>query len=465
MKLTTLGGTQTVTGSMHLLEHLGHTLLIDCGLYQGKREESYRVNLNFPFDPRKIDAMVLTHAHIDHSGNIPNLVKQGFAGRIYCTYATMDLATIMLLDSGHIQEKDVEFVNKKRRSRGEPLIEPIYTQKDAVEAEDSFKPVWYDARFEPIPGVFVTLFDAGHILGSAGVQIDYQEGNQSRRLWFSGDIGRRDAPILRDPVLPSGVDTLVMECTYGDVDHLGLESAYDKLVETINRTCRRKGKIIIPAFAVGRSQNLAYLLSDAIEKGDIPDIPVVVDSPLAVNASMVYRKHPECFDDETWQFIAEHRMKGLDFDYVAFTASVDESKALNEWNEPIIIISASGMAESGRILHHLKNNIEDGRNTILVISWMSPDTLGRRLAEGQNKVRIFGEEYFRKAEVVTINGLSAHAGQDMLLEYALASKDTLKKLILVHGEEEPASAFMAKIRETRSLPEPEYAVPGQTFEL
>ncbi|MGB4595402.1 MAG: MBL fold metallo-hydrolase [Anaerolineaceae bacterium] len=465
MKLTTYGAARTVTGMMLMLEHNDHRLLIDCGTYQGHRADAYQVNLNFPFDPKQLDAVVLSHAHIDHSGNLPNLIKQGFEGKIYTTSASVDLAKIMLLDSGHIQEWDIQYVNKKRKKQGLPPVEPIYTQRDAMETEAYFKPVWYNAKFEPIPGVIVTMLDAGHILGSAAVQVDYKDGGEKRRLWFSGDIGRHDAPILRDPVLPSDVDTLVMECTYGDTDHLSLESAYSMVVDAINRTVRRGGKIIIPAFAVGRTQNLAYLLSDALENGDIPDVPVVIDSPLATNASELYRRHSECFDDETWQFIAEHRMKGLEFDNLTFTHSVDESKALNEWNEPIIIISASGMAESGRILHHLKNNIEDGRNTIMILSWQSPDTLGRRLVEGQTKVKIFGEEYFRKAEVVVVNGLSAHAGQDALLEYAAASKKTLKRLILVHGEEDAATAFMSKIREIGGMPEAEYAEKGQTFQL
>jgi metallo-beta-lactamase family protein len=236
-------------------------------------------------------------------------------------------------------------------------------------------------------------------------------------------------------------------------------------VDTIRRTVKRGGKVIVPAFAVGRTQNLTYFLSDAIENGDIPDIPVVVDSPLAVNASDLYRKHTECFDDETWQFIAEHRMKGLDFHNVIFTHSVDESKALNDWKEPMIIISASGMAESGRVLHHLKNNIEDGRNTILIISWQSPDTLGRRLAEQERKVRIFGEEYYRKAEVVTIGGMSAHAGQDILVDYALASKPSLEKIILIHGEEDAAGALMEKLAQHPDLPTPIYAEKGQQFEV
>ena len=466
MKLTVLGAARTVTGSMHLIEHLGQKLLIDCGIFQGKREESYFVNLHFPFDPGEIDAMILSHAHIDHSGNIPNLVKQGFRGKIYTTDASEDLADIMLRDSGHIHESDIKYVNKKRRKKGERALEPLYTQKDAIEAMPFFQSVWYQQKFEPIPGVTAQLVDAGHILGSAAVILDYRDDQgKPKRLWFSGDIGRYDVPILRDPVLPTGAETLVMECTYGDKPHDSMDDAYDEFIDAIKRTVRRGGKVIVPAFAVGRTQNLTYFLSQAMDDGLIPEIPVVVDSPLAVNASMLYRKHTECFDDETWQYIAEHRMQGLDFHNVIYTMSVDESKALNEWNEPMIIISASGMAEGGRILHHLKNNIEDGRNTILIISWQAPDTLGRRLADRERKVRIFGDEYFRKAEVVTIGGLSAHAGQTGLVEYALSSKDTLKRIILIHGEPEKAQALIDKLAEHPELPVPAYAEKGQEFAL
>jgi len=465
MKLHILGAAQTVTGSMFLLEFGKHKLLLDCGMFQGKRDETYAVNLNFPFNPAEIDAMILSHAHIDHSGNIPNLVRQGYRGWIYTTNATADLADIMLRDSGHIQESDVRYVNKKRQKKGQPPMQPLYTQRDAVEAMPQFRSVWYQQAFEPVPGVTARLFDAGHILGSAAVALDYTENGRPKRFWFSGDIGRLDAPILQDPVMPEKADILLMECTYGDKKHEKLEDAYDEFVDAVNRTVKRGGKVIVPAFAVGRTQNLCYMLSEAIDQGDIPDIPVVIDSPLAANASDLYRKHTECFDDDTWQYIAAPRMQGLDFDNLIFTRSVDESKALNEYKGPMVIISASGMAESGRIQHHLANNIEDGRNTILIISWQAPDTLGRRLADQERKVRIFGEEYYRKAEVVTIGGLSAHAGQDLLVQYALASKDTLKQLILVHGEEKAASALMGRLAEHPGLPKPAYPVKGAVFEL
>ncbi|MFZ3069635.1 MAG: MBL fold metallo-hydrolase [Anaerolineaceae bacterium] len=465
MKLHVQGAARTVTGSMHLIELGGHQLLLDCGMFQGRRADTYEVNLHFPFDPKSIDAVILSHAHIDHSGNLPNLVKQGYSGPIYTTNASMDLADIMLRDSGHIHEWDAKYVNKKRRKQGLSPVKPLYTQQDALETLPLFRSVWYQQKFEPIPGITARLMDAGHILGSAAIVLDVIEGSQQKRLWFSGDIGRYDMPILQDPVLPQAADYLMMECTYGDKLHGSQDEAFEELKDTINRTVRRGGKIIIPAFAVGRTQTLCYYLSDAIENGDIPEIPVVVDSPLAVNASDLYRKHSECFDEETWRFIAEHRTPALDFDNLYFTRSVDESKALNEFHEPMIIISASGMAENGRILHHLANNIEDGRNTIVIISWQAPDTLGRRLADQERKVRIFGDEYYRKAEVVTIGGLSAHAGQDMLVEYALASKGTLKKIIFFHGEEKAFTALKDRLAEHPELPEIAYPEKGDVFEL
>ncbi len=453
MKIKFLGAAQTVTGSMHLIEVNDQRLLLDCGLYQGKRADTYEVNQHFPFDPRTIDAVILSHAHMDHSGNLPNLVKQGFSGHIYATNASVDLADIMLRDSGHIHEWDVKYVNKKRKRKGLPPVEPLYTIRDAVSTLPHFKSVWYDETFSPIEGVEAKLVDAGHILGSSAVVLDVTENGKKTRLWYSGDIGRFDAPILRDPVFPQDADYLVMECTYGDKPHNDIKDAFDEFTEVVNKTIRRGGKVIVPAFSVGRTQLLTYCLAERMESGEIPDIPVIVDSPLAVAASDIYRRHTECFDDETWQFIAEHRHSALDFNNLVYTRTVDESKALNDFHEPMIIISASGMAENGRILHHLKNNIEDGRNTIVIISWQAPYTLGRRLADGERKVSIFGEQYFRKADVATIGGLSAHAGQTILADYAAASKASLKKILLVHGEEKSATALQEKLAEVDGMPE------------
>ncbi|HSQ26296.1 MAG TPA: MBL fold metallo-hydrolase [Anaerolineales bacterium] len=463
MKIRFYGAAQTVTGSQHLLEINGKRILLDCGFYQGKRQESYERNLHFPFDPTSLDAVILSHAHIDHSGNLPNLVKQGYDGHIFTTPATAHLANIMLMDSGHIQEYDVQYVNKRRARRGEPPVEPIYTMEDAANVAPYFNPQRYKEEFEVVPGVIAHFEDAGHILGSAAVVLDIEEKNgysaRKYRLWFSGDIGRRGLPLLRDPVLPSRADYMIMECTYGDKPHSDPQEAYDELREVVLRTIKRRGKVIIPAFAVGRTQDLVYNLNVMIEQGEIPSLPVFVDSPLAVNATDVYRSHTECFDDETRQFIAEGKHRtALGFDRLVYTRSVEESKALNKRDDPMIIISASGMAEAGRIQHHLKNNIEDPRNTILIVSWQAPYTLGRRLADRETEIKIFGEEYTRQAEVATIGGFSSHAGQHMLVEYAQATQETLKETYLIHGEHKAAHALQDRLRQTGIQPVyfPEY---------
>ncbi len=447
MKIYFHGAAQTVTGSQHLLEVNGTRLLLDCGLYQGRRSETYERNRNHPFDPEWIDAVILSHAHIDHSGNLPQLVKDGFRGPIYATKATADLADIMLLDAGHIQEADAMFVNKKRARRGEPLIEPLYTIEDAQQVAKQFRMKDYDDIFEVAPEVTACFAEAGHILGSAAIVLDIEENGRKERLWYSGDIGRRNLPLLRDPVLPQAVDILIMESTYGDKPHRDPQAAYLEFRDVVDRTVRRGGKVIIPAFAVGRTQELVYFLNQMMGAGDVPKVPVFVDSPLAVNASDIFRKHPEVFDQETKEFIAEHKHPALDFEQLTYTRSVDELKALNLRKDPMVIISASGMAEAGRILHHLRNNIEDPRNTILIVGWQAPYTLGRRLAEREKHVKIFGEGFTRRAEVETIGGLSAHAGQDMLVEYALAVKNQVKKVFLVHGEELPASILTEELYE------------------
>jgi metallo-beta-lactamase family protein len=446
MQINFDGAAQTVTGSQHLLNINGYNLLLECGFYQGRRQESYERNCNFPFDPQKLDAVILSHAHIDHSGNLPNLVKQGYRGPIFTTPATAHLANIMLLDAGHIQEADVKFINKRRIKTGEPLAEPLYTQLEAALVAQYFNPVNYDQAFEPLPGVSARFVDAGHILGSAAVVLDIEENGHKIRLWFSGDIGRRKLPLLRDPILPDRADILVMECTYGDKPHTDPDLAYEELRQVVGRTLKRGGKVIIPAFAVGRTQEIVYALHQMFESHLLPSVPVYVDSPLAVNASDIFKMHPECFDDQTRQFIkADRHHTALGFDRLIYTRSVEESKALNSRTDPMIIISASGMAETGRILHHLRNNIENPKNTILIVSWQAPYTLGRRLADGEKRVRIYGEEYEVKAEVATIGGLSAHAGQDFLVEYALHIKGSVKQLFLVHGEPGPAEALSEKL--------------------
>jgi metallo-beta-lactamase family protein len=445
LKIHFHGAAHTVTGSQHLIEVNGHRLLLDCGLFQGRREETYARNLNFVHDPRKVDALILSHAHIDHCGNIPNLVKKGFDGPIYATHATADLAAIMMMDSGRIQESDAEFVNRKKRARGEPSVEPLYTEADARQASKLFRGVDYSHPYEPVPGVTARFVEAGHILGSAAVSLEIQEGGRAIRFWFSGDIGRYKLPLLRDPIIPDPVDYLLMETTYGDKRHNDPAQAFEEFRTVVRRTLKRDGKVIIPAFAVGRTQELVYNLNMMMHNGDVPKAPVYVDSPLAVNASNIFKRHPEVFDAETRRFVEEARHPALDFDMLKYVQSVEESKALNNRRDPMVIISASGMAETGRILHHLRNNIEDPRNTVCIVSWQAPYTLGRRLADREKRVKIFGEPFTVRAEVATIGGLSGHAGRDLLVQYAAAARRSVKKVFLVHGEEKPASALMEKL--------------------
>jgi metallo-beta-lactamase family protein len=463
MRINFHGAAQTVTGSQHLLEINGSKLLLDCGLYQGHRNESNLRNRNFSYDPRSLDAVILSHAHIDHSGNLPNLVRQGFTGPIYATRATADLSDIMLRDSGHIQESDAAFLNKRLKG-GETPVEPIYTMTDAEKVAGQFHSVEYKQGFEPIPGVTAQYFDAGHILGSAAVLLEINEKGRKIRFWFSGDIGRFKLPLLLDPVLPEPVDYLLMECTYGDKPHNDPGMAFDEFRQVVIKTIGRGGKVIIPAFAVGRTQEIVFYLNEMEARGDLKPIPVYVDSPLAVNTTDVFRRHPECFDEETRVFVRENKHPALEFKNLTYIRSVEESKALNERKDPMIIISASGMAETGRILHHLKNNIEDPRNTILIVSWQAPDTLGRHLADRDKRVRIFGEPYDVRAEVSTIGGMSGHAGQDLLIRYAATIKSQVKQVFLVHGEETPAQVLMAKLKE-QSLREVYYPALHSSVEL
>jgi len=452
MKIHFLGASRTVTGSQILIEVNGAKILLECGLFQGKRADTYQFNQSFQFSPKEIDALLLSHAHIDHSGNIPNLVKQGYSNRIFATSATVSLAEIMLRDSGYIQESDAQYVNKKRARRGEPPVDPLYTYEDAEIACDLFTPVEYNQTFEVVKGVQVTYVDSGHILGSASIILDINENGNKKRLWFSGDIGRDRLPLLQDPVMPVKADYMIMECTYGDKNHRDPETAFQEFRDVTMKTIARGGKIIIPAFAVGRTQELVYFLNLMMAAYDIPPIPIYVDSPLAVNASDIFKKYAFLFDEETKRFIQEGNHKALTSPNLYYTRSVEESKKINEVKGPAIIISASGMAEAGRILHHLRNNIENPLNTIMIVSWQAPHTLGRRLAERQKTVRIFGQLFERRAEVATIGGLSAHAGQDKLLQYVLGTRATLKGLYLVHGEEDAAHALMDKLEENHIAP-------------
>ncbi len=451
MQIAFYGAAQTVTGSQHLITVNGQRILLDCGLYEGKREESWRRNRELPFEAADVDVMVLSHAHIDHSGNIPNLVKQGFRGKIVCTRATADLCGAMLLDSGHIQEEDVEYVNRHRLRNGQPPVEPIYTRADAAESLQSFEGIDYGQPYPLAPGVRLTLYDAGHVLGSAIVALDFQpgKGGLNRRLVFTGDLGRPHVPILRDPTRLTTADILLIESTYGNRTHPPLEESTEALKETIRRTSQRGGKVIIPAFAVERTQFLVYLLNRLYHQGDLPDIPIYVDSPLAVDVTDVFRRHPECFDDETRDYLLHEDPEGdiFGFKQLRYIRDVEQSKQLHTLQGSCVIISASGMAETGRIQHHLKNNIEDSRNTVMIVGWQAPNTLGRRLVEQAPVVRIFGKEYNLEAEVVKLNGLSGHADQPGLLSWAQAFEKRPDQTFIVHGDLEAAQALAARMHD------------------
>ena len=466
MQITFYGAAQEVTGSMHLIEVNNRRILLECGLFQGHRADTYARNLNFPFDPATIDTLVLSHAHIDHSGNIPNLVKRGFKGNIWCTAATRNLCTYMLMDSGHIQEQDVEYLNRKKREKGEAAVEPIYTQQDARACLPQFVGIGLHRPIQVTEGVELTFYNAGHILGAAHVCLVIREHDTGKqwRLVFSGDIGRKEVAILNPPELLSDADIVIMESTYGDRLHGSYEEARKILRNVVNATARRNGKVIVPAFAVGRTQEIVYALNQLDANGDIPRVPIFVDSPLAVNATDVFRMHPEDWNDEVRQFLLEDNRKSpFDFPDLEYVRDVRRSKQLNAMPGPAIILSASGMAESGRILHHLKNNIEYPVNTILLVSFMAQDTLGRRLKDGAKQVRIFGEEYDVRAHVKSIDGYSAHADQRGLVEWAQAfDRRRLQRLFIVHGEPEPAQTLAGKLNDTGILPT-EIPVRGQKF--
>lgn len=442
MKIEFCGGARTVTGSQHLLEVNGHRVLLECGLFQGRREEAFERNHNFCFDPSTIDAMVLSHAHIDHSGNIPSFVRRGFEGPVYTTHASADLCKIMLKDSAFLQERDLHFANKIRARQKQPPVEPLYGMRDVDKAITQFRGQDYDSPFAVCDGVTATLRDAGHMLGSAGVLLQIQEGDRSIRLGFSGDIGRTEVPILRDPNVIRDVDALIIESTYGDRLHSPREDSEDELAGIINGVAKHGGKVIIPAFAVGRTQVLVYMLHRLFNQGRIPDIPIYVDSPLAVAATQVFRDHPECFDEETFREFVNDDADPFGFGRLEYVKDVQDSKRLNALTFPHIIISASGMAEGGRILHHLRNNIGDSKSVILFVGYAAQNTLARRIMDGNREVKIFGEPFQVKAKVHTMDAFSGHADRDELLDYvSYTSPDQLKKIFLVHGEVEQSSPF------------------------
>ena len=468
MKLTFWGAAQTVTGSMHKLTHRGERFLLDCGLFQGRRKEAFAKNSTFPFPAASVKSVLLSHAHTDHAGNIPTLVKNGFRGPIWANSATTDLCEAMLRDSAKIQERDAEFIarrNAKRRRlevAGEDLeiVQPLYNMKDAEQALEQFKVLASsNAVAEVADGLLCQRFDAGHMLGSTAMVIE----GDGRRLAFSGDVGRVGLPIIRDPETMPPVDYLIMESTYGNRLHAQSGVVEDKLESVIKRTAERGGKVIVPAFAVGRTQQVVLMLHSLMKQGRLPNIPIFVDSPLAVNVTEVFRRHPECFDEH----IMEYLKSGEDpfgFGRLKYVRDVADSKALNDLRGPVIIISASGMCEAGRILHHLRNNIGDPRNTVLITGYQAEHTLGRKIVDKLPEVNIFGEPYRLRAEVVSLTELSGHADQRELLAWMKPMVGKLKRVFLVHGELVPATTLAKLIEEEYHLPVT-VAARGESFDL
>lgn len=445
MKLDFYGAAGEVTGSMHMVESAGERILLDCGMHQGHRAEAAERNAHLPFDPRTVSAAILSHAHIDHSGNLPTLVKGGFEGDVNCTPATRDLVDLMLRDSAHIQEQDADYLNQKQSRRNLPPVEPLYTVQDA---EHTLKHMvgraphrWFDLSH----GGRVLFLEAGHILGSAITVLELRENGRTFHLGYTGDLGRQGALILPDPEIARLLDALLIEGTYGDREHPPLQESKDELARLICATVARGGKVIIPAFAVERTQEILYTLHLQMRSGDVPPVPVYIDSPLAINATDVYRVHLEALRPDVRQALVRQQ-DPFGFGQWHYTRTVEESKALNMLHEPVIIISANGMAEAGRILHHLKHNIEDERNTILFVGYQAENTLGRRLVEGAKQVRIFGDEHNVRAQIALVNGFSAHADRSELLDWVASASDNLKHIFVVHAEEQAALSFADALR-------------------
>jgi metallo-beta-lactamase family protein len=442
MKFQFHGAAQTVTGSQFLLTVNGHTVLFECGMFQGRRQEAFEKNRNFKYDPAAIETLVLSHAHIDHSGNIPNLVRKGFHGRIYATPPTVDLCRIMLTDSAYRQLKDIEWVNRIRARSNDQPFKPLYTMQDAEAAMQYFESVPYDRAFTPCKGVTATFRDAGHILGSAGVSLEIVENGRLTRCGFTGDLGRPNKWILHDPNLIRDLDVLIMESTYGNRRHAPIADVEEEMVQIVRSVASNGGKIIIPAFAVGRTQELVYLLHKLFNENRIPEIPIFVDSPLACDATCVFRNHPECFDRETNRIFTSNNEDPFGFGRLKYVHDVEESKSLNGLTYPHIIISGSGMAEGGRILHHLRNNIENPKNLVLFVGFAAQETLARKMMEGAHKVKIFGEEHTVKCKIKTIDAFSAHADAEELLScVSITPPSKLRQVILVHGEKDQSIPF------------------------
>lgn len=454
MKLKFCGAAGTTTGSQHLLEVNGRRILLDCGLYQGSRQHAYEVNCCFPhFDPKDIDIVILSHAHIDHSGNLPNLVRSGFTGNIYATHATRDLCQIMLADSARIQESDIDWLNKHRRKNGLGDVTPLYNEQDAERCLRQFVTIGYDRPLPICDGVTVTFVDAGHILGSAQVVLDVNDASDGKRkrFMFSGDVGRGHNEVLRDPVPVENVDFLLMESTYGGREHEAPPGVGAHFGEIIRRAVKRGGKILIPAFAVERTQQLLYVLNELLQEGTIPDLKVFVDSPLAVSATEIYRLHPDAFNEEVYQSLFE-KQNPFGFENLTLVRSVSGSKSLNDLEGTAIIISASGMCEAGRILHHLKNHIDDPSTTVLFVGYCAENTLGRRIRDGEKEVPILGGRYKVRAHIEIVDSFSGHADHSELLDYFERTTGPKKHVWLVHGEPQASESLCAALRQVHDSP-------------
>jgi metallo-beta-lactamase family protein len=464
MKLTFWGAARTVTGSMHQVEAAGKRILFDCGMYQGRREEAKDRNRNFPFPVSSIDSVILSHAHIDHSGNLPGLVRAGYRGPIYTTPATIDLCLAMLADSAFIQEKDAEFCAKRREYRKKAGgkggdCTPLYSMVDAENTFPLFQSAPLNQTHEIAPDVQFRSFEAGHMLGSSSIVLE----SEGVRLCFSGDVGRKGLPILHDPQSPPPVDYLIMESTYGDRFHQSITDAADKLAEVVNRTVRRGGRVIVPAFAVGRTQQLVMLLHELMNEKRIPSIPVFVDSPLAINATEVFRKHPECYDEGAREFLTNGE-DPFGFKLLRYVREAAESKTLNDMRGPFIVLAASGMCEAGRVLHHLRNNIADPRNTVLITGYQAENTLGVKIVEKRAEVNIFGEPVPLRAEVAVLDELSGHADQGELIEWMRPLTKGLKKVFLVHGDLSQGAALSNRIHKEFGI-EAVQPARGDSFDI
>ena len=439
------GGARTVTGSLHLVSTNHSNVILDCGLFHGPRDEYYSTNSYFPFNPQDLDACVVSHAHVDHCGNIPTLIKQGFRASIYCTPTTRDLCKYMLPDSGFIQEEDIKYVNKINKKRGLPARSALYTKKEAEKSLKYFRALDFHVPFSITKDINLNFYEAGHILGSTIPVLSIATARKPIRIAYAVDLGRKGMPLLKNPEVPANIDYLIIESTYGGRHHDDIRDAEVMLAGAINKTVKRGGKIIIPSFALERTQLIVFFISELMKRGKIKKIPIYVDGPLAVNLTKVFRNNWQYFDEITQQaFLSKEDPLG--YDNITYINNVNRSKRLNNETRPSIIISASGMCENGRILHHLKNNIENPKNTVLVIGYMAENTLGRRIVEKNKTVRIFGRPHDLRAEVIVLNAFSAHADQGALIEYAASCGKQLKQIFIVHGEPTQAETLMKHLR-------------------